>query len=209
LLLFLSFRGKVYPIRSFSAVVGNVNRSLSSTKVSFSSIIIHKEYKSFRVKNDIALCKLSTPLQFDENTQAVCIPNTNQDFVGKMALAMGWGNTRRINNRIPELLQVVKVDISSHRWCSFIYWVAGLGTIYLSKNQLCAGSLMVGVCNGDSGGPLILDEGDRNITVGITSFGTWAGCAPLGIPAVYTAINRYVKWIKDNVDEDFCIVDLD
>lgn len=199
--------GKVYPIRTFTAIVGHVNRSSSAINVTFSSIITHRKYESFRAKNDIALCKLSKPLTFDDNIKPICIPSSGKDFVGKSALAMGWGSTRRVGHRIPQLLQVVKVDIASHGWCSFIYWLAGFGTIYLSKNQLCAGSLMVGVCNGDSGGPLILDEGERNVTVGITSFGTWAGCAPLGIPAVYTAVSQYVEWIKEKIDEDFCIVD--
>lgn len=68
--------------------------------------------------------------------------------------------------------------------------------------MLCAG--YVGedpkdACSGDSGGPLHVllneDPGQYQI-VGIVSWGE--GCARPNTPGVYTRVNQYLSWIKEN-----------
>ncbi len=72
---------------------------------------------------------------------------------------------------------------------------AGRVTISPST-QLCAASSVVGKdsCNGDSGGPLMRDDGVRLVVVGVTSFGT-ARCDS-SVPGVYTNVANYVDWIS-------------
>ncbi|SPP80907.1 blast:Serine proteases 1/2 [Drosophila guanche] len=50
-------------------------------------------------------------------------------------------------------------------------------------------------CGGDSGGPLVTHDGNR--LVGVTSFGSAAGCQS-GAPAVFSRVTGYLDWIRDN-----------
>jgi len=54
--------------------------------------------------------------------------------------------------------------------------------------------LSVGVCNGDSGGPLMMfSSSNQWILIGLTSYGS--GCADATYSAVYTRVSAYESWI--------------
>jgi len=61
--------------------------------------------------------------------------------------------------------------------------------------MMCAGYFVStrDSCDGDSGGPLIVD----NTLVGIVSWG--GDCAEDGFPGVYTKVQNYISWIKTYV----------
>ena len=80
--------------------------------------------------------------------------------------------------------------------------------------QVCAGVGGTDTCNGDSGGPLLADKlGNRSdpdynpgpelrmccrwSVIGITSFGV--ECGRPDFPGVYTRVDRYTAWIRDNL----------
>jgi chymotrypsin-like protease len=55
-----------------------------------------------------------------------------------------------------------------------------------------------GVCNGDSGGPMVIAESDGIYTeIGLVSFGSSFGCES-GFPSVFTRVSEYVDWIATN-----------
>lgn len=62
--------------------------------------------------------------------------------------------------------------------------------------MLGSGVGSVGVCSGDSGGPLLVD----GVQVGVISFGT-VDCQ-LGLPSVYTGLTEYRDWILENAKDD-------
>lgn len=66
----------------------------------------------------------------------------------------------------------------------------------VSNTEICVTSgYGSGVCNGDSGGPIVLAK--SNIQVGIAS---WvAGCAG-ALPDVFTRVSNYTSWIYNNTD---------
>lgn len=52
-------------------------------------------------------------------------------------------------------------------------------------------------CRGDSGGPLMWENPDRNKIyefVGVVSFGTFP-CGSENVPGVYTKVYEYLSWI--------------
>lgn len=53
----------------------------------------------------------------------------------------------------------------------------------------------IGVCSGDSGGPLLVN----GVQVGITSFGT-TNCS-LSMPSVFTRITEFQSWIWENAKD--------
>jgi secreted trypsin-like serine protease len=67
---------------------------------------------------------------------------------------------------------------------------------YIADDQICAS---VGVCSGDSGGPLIRKSKSNNnneddVLVGIVSW-TRGGCDDLAFPDVFTSISYHYDWI--------------
>merc|ERR1719439_34468 len=57
----------------------------------------------------------------------------------------------------------------------------------------------VGVCSGDSGGPLNLqEEPGQYMTVGVTSFVSSAGCESEIFPHVFARVTYYMDWISEN-----------
>ena len=74
----------------------------------------------------------------------------------------------------------------------------------LSENMLCAG-LADGArdaCNGDSGGPLFVMDGDKPVQVGIVSWGegplnSTAYCGHAAAYGVYTRLAKYQDWIAE------------
>ena len=61
--------------------------------------------------------------------------------------------------------------------------------------------LGVDSCGGDSGGPLVYQAitDDPYYQVGIVSYGT--RICGRGVPGVYTRIEAYLDWIKNNLRE--------
>ncbi|KAL7450909.1 hypothetical protein ACHAWC_004662 [Mediolabrus comicus] len=68
---------------------------------------------------------------------------------------------------------------------------------------MCAYNKYTGSCNGDSGGPLFLenehgDIGDQPTQVGIVSWGM-PPCVTSGHPKVFARVSYYSEWIKETV----------
>ena len=156
-------------------------------------IIQHPNYNSNTMNNDIALIRLSSPIQFDNNVQEVLLICDQQvqlgaEDPGAMSWITGWGEDEGTANN-PNQLQVVSVPItedSNYGW-----------------NQIDADMIMAGyssggtdTCQGDSGGPMVVRDVDDTdwLLAGITSWGY--GCADSGYPGVYTRVSYFLNCAK-------------
>lgn len=83
------------------------------------------------------------------------------------------------------LKKVDNLKIYSQEDCKAIY---GKGP---TNRTICAGNPdhLEGICNGDNGSPLMIN----NAIVGIAS---WMRYPCASLPAVYTKISHYIKWIS-------------
>jgi secreted trypsin-like serine protease len=66
----------------------------------------------------------------------------------------------------------------------------------ISNKQICSGKMDtggVGICHGDSGGPLMCQTNDTFYITGIVSWSS--GCAEKNAPDVLTKVNKYLNWI--------------
>lgn len=140
-------------------------------------IIRHPSYNRTTNDNDIALLKLESAVAIGGSGAAktAIIPFASPgigSLAGTSAVATGWGNTISYGNPsgYPTQLHEVLLPIYSNSVCNDgNHWPG-----YITDNMLCAGYDAGGhdVCDGDSGGPLIVwnaGTGAWNVA-GIASF---------------------------------------
>nr|XP_057917980.1 chymotrypsin-like protease CTRL-1 [Doryrhamphus excisus] len=159
-----------------------------------SQIIQHPDYASLTRENDVALMKLSTPVNYTNYIQPICIAsNSSQIRNGTMCWATGWGQLTNLSGT-PKTLQGIEVPIIENNQCSS-YFPSGAHTF--NNNIICAGLRDNGACMGDSGGPLQCKQDSRWIQVGITGFGM--PCTTGTAPEAYTRVSFFQKWIREQV----------
>nr|XP_017086993.2 chymotrypsin-like protease CTRL-1 [Drosophila bipectinata] len=154
--------------------------------------IPHPDYNRDKHKNDIALFRLSRPVEYTMHIRPICLP-TNYDAldVVRNLNVTGWGRTS-YNATTSSVLMTATVLVHDRSTCR------NLGNI--DESQVCVGPADGNPCNGDSGGPLtslVNFQGSGTVTVqiGLVSFGIW-GCQSL---SVHTHVYHYMAWISEMV----------
>ncbi|CAF3322035.1 unnamed protein product, partial [Rotaria sp. Silwood2] len=164
---------------------------------------VHPNWLSYQNQYDIAILRLSEPLDFIYNRflTRTCIPhvhwpNNIQDYpsTGTRLAAIGWGYTKMNDSTTSpdNLLQVEVFTIDNNDpICN--------KSLYNPEIQFCAALYEGGkdTCQGDSGGPILQWLGNRWEQVGITSFSQ--RCALAGDPSIYTRLSYYNHWIRSIV----------
>uniref|UniRef100_A0AAR5QFA4 Peptidase S1 domain-containing protein n=1 Tax=Dendroctonus ponderosae TaxID=77166 RepID=A0AAR5QFA4_DENPD len=146
---------------------------------------------------DVGLIKLANHQEEVNNTiqYATLPPEDWTPTNGSIASVTGWG-TPYYGGSLMDELQQVNVPIVSNEECEEYYKNESIVYgVYVTGRMLCAGFLdgSADVCNGDSGGPLIVD----GYLTGVVSWSKFGGCASEGFPAVYTSVPSLLSWIKE------------
>ena len=175
-----------------------------STRISVQQTISHPNFNGVTFDNDIALLKLSTPIQLSNtNTQLIALPYDQEVSIwpaaGTHATVSGWGNTATTGISYPTELMAAVVEVLTDPDdpnCGDYP-----GTEFSPALMLCAAELTIGrdSCQGDSGGPLAIEVGDSWMLAGIVSWGY--DCADPAFPGVYTRVTQYLSWIEDYVPD--------
>ncbi|XP_051931451.1 serine protease 33-like isoform X2 [Hippocampus zosterae] len=160
-------------------------------------IINHEEYNEITNDNDIALMRLSSPVEFTNFIRPVCLAAPGSVVpAGTETWVTGWGTIGSDDPLpSPQALQEVTVPVVSNSKCSESYSL-------ITSNMICAGTENGGrdSCQGDSGGPLVSKNATRWVQLGVVSFGR--GCALPDIPGVYARVSQYQTWIRDRITGD-------
>uniref|UniRef100_A0A3P9J6P6 Peptidase S1 domain-containing protein n=1 Tax=Oryzias latipes TaxID=8090 RepID=A0A3P9J6P6_ORYLA len=165
-----------------------------------SKVIKHPDYDPGTHKNDLALLRLSSPVNFTDYIRPVCLAAKRSFFVdGLSCWVTGWG-APQTNAPLPppQRLQQVSVPIVSNIQCNAAY-----GTGKVTTRMMCAGPDFRGkaaAATRDFGGPLVVSNGNRWIQAGVASFVT--GCGYPDYPGVYTRVSRYQTWINNHTGEE-------
>lgn len=167
-----------------------------SFDVDLESITLHPDYTQFPVlMNDLAMLKLSRPLETTSNVRPVCLSKDDDDDEEEIVepVVAGWGLVNSTNTT--EYLQKLRLNITDNVDCENIYQ-AKIEGLFIEDSQICATGLPgTDSCKGDSGGPLMyLDSDSRYRIVGVTSFGTIK--CDSSVPGVYSRISFYKDWIQ-------------
>lgn len=150
----------------------------------------HPQFDTIMVDYDIGLIFLDAALDLSNAGLGIVELRPERPAAGREATVVGWGYREEWGPSSPHLEQV-HVPIVSSEQCNQIY-----GTGEVTERMICAGDVEQGgrdACQGDTGGPLIIDEQ----LVGLVSWGR--GCGRVGYPSVYTFVPSLKTWIDETI----------
>ncbi|XP_072375860.1 serine proteinase stubble-like, partial [Diabrotica undecimpunctata] len=155
----------------------------------------HPQFDPRTFEYDLALLRFYEPVTFQPNILPVCVPQSDENFVGRTAYVTGWGRLYE-DGPLPSVLQEVSVPVINNTVCESMYRAAGY-IEHIPHIFICAGWRRGGFdsCEGDSGGPMVIQRQDnRFLLAGVISWGI--GCAEPNQPGVYTRISEFRDWIN-------------
>ncbi|KAK9878969.1 hypothetical protein WA026_003788 [Henosepilachna vigintioctopunctata] len=167
-------------------------------------IIIHPQYNSSVLYNDIALLVLESPVEIAENINVICLPLQDADYDNSRCLTTGWGkDVFGKEGRFQALMRKSDLPIVPLDKCSEDLRKTRLGdTFRLHDSFLCAGGEnRSDTCRGDGGSPLVCPisgQKDRYVQMGITSWGI--NCGGLNTPSVYVNVAKFRNWIDSQME---------
>lgn len=175
-------------------VAGEHSQSVTSGDEQYRDVelfVMHPNYDTITLENDIVMIKLASPLDFTTTKVGpIPIPLAGQQTPGGTNVTVaGWGNLEFNNANRPDILQKVSVPTVTDEECRLAY-----GPTDMFDSFICAGVPEGGLdsCNGDSGGPLFT-TGETRQLIGIVSWGK--DCALPGYYGVYTEVSYFSDWI--------------
>ncbi|KAH8368677.1 hypothetical protein KR084_004301 [Drosophila pseudotakahashii] len=183
---YLDWIGEVY--------LGSTVRNSPKVKhhVSKDDIIIHADWSSRTLRNDISLIRIPH-VDYSSAIHNVELPKEESRYStydDSEVIASGWGRTSDSSSGVASHLQYAHMKVISNSICKRHY-----GSTIRDSNICVDTPAAVSTCNGDSGGPLVLAS--DKVQVGLTSFGSSAGCEK-GYDAVFTRTTYYRGWIKEH-----------
>lgn len=214
-------------------VMGDLNwrmsaASLHGRRFGIDKLIIHSGYKSTAFGHDIGLIRTKEsmkPLKVNGRyiINSVCLPERNVEHSGEAEL-VGWGLFSN-RNEMADTLQVADVPILPRPLCVDLYkrrtgliqWLIGIELI--TDKQVCAGTFGRGICQGDSGSALVVNEKfnkrkqiakylrasssqieqTKATIIGVVAFGGIRRCSYQSLPGVYMQTSKYLDWILPRI----------
>lgn len=186
-------------VMNTSLVAGSIYVSGSGTTTQRRSVnyyVVHDLYLGGTSPYDIGLVYTKVPFTWTNAVAAITLPASGATASGS-ALLYGWGSTSTTNNAAyPSALQVANVPIINLKTCESVLGPKGSD---VHTTNLCTGPLTggVGICTSDSGGPLVQKANNKNILVGIVSWGKLP-CGQSNSPSVFVQVSSFVTWITNN-----------
>ncbi|XP_036217268.2 uncharacterized protein [Bactrocera oleae] len=144
---------------------------------------------------DVSVLTLERSVHFMPHIAPICLPEKNEDFLGKFGWAAGWGALNPGSRLRPKTLQAVDVPVIENRICERWHRQNGINVV-IYPEMMCAGYRNGGKdsCQGDSGGPLMHEKNGRWYLIGVVSAGY--SCASRGQPGIYHRVPYTVDWIS-------------
>lgn len=160
-------------------------------------IDIHEQYNPNGDLNDIALVRVSSPIEWSMGVGPSCLPYLYRytDFTNAYVTIAGWGTTQFAGPKSTVLLKATVIVDSSNNCLQ--YYPS------LTANQICTKpqyNSNSDACQYDSGGPVYY-VAQRQYSVGTISYGQYCGNSK---PAINTKVASYLPWIERMTGGGFC-----
>jgi len=182
-----------HKVRNIDAFRSNPEEVFGSNMIRVGKYIVRSDDK------DIAILRLVRDIVFSWTSLPACLPDLPaQSYANMEAVATGWGGIVGYNPghaiRISsELLREVTMDVvePNTELCT--------KAVKDQESYLCAYRLGKGACQGDDGGPLIIEQNGKFVVIGVASGGH--GCGAQGYADIYTRVSHFREWIEQNAGE--------
>ncbi|XP_056117364.1 hepatocyte growth factor [Rhinichthys klamathensis goyatoka] len=139
--------------------------------------------------SSLALLRLTRPALIRERVRTIQLPVADCSIQEDTICSVyGWGETKGTGHE--GTLKRVHLPIVSNERCQQLH----KGTLPITSSKLCAGGRRdEGVCEKDYGGPLVCQESNSKVIVGVSINGR--GCARHNRPAIFVNVAFYTGWI--------------
>lgn len=157
-------------------------------------LVVHDNWDPETLRGDVMLVHLEAPS--GRPAMPLALAGTTYGLDQTIPNAAGWGFTDEDATLETTVLKEAFLWIFADADC------ADADPAFDANTQTCAYMPNVaGVCRGDSGGPLtVLDQADRPLLWGITSYGTQLlhGPKPCAVtaPAVFSWVPAFAGWVE-------------
>ncbi|XP_075900555.1 hepatocyte growth factor isoform X2 [Nelusetta ayraudi] len=156
---------------------------LKKQEVSISQVICGPEGSS------LVLLRLAQPARPADNVHTIQLPVAGCSIPeGRLCKMYGWGETKGTGHE--DMLKAVDLPIVGNEKCREMH----RGNLLITSSKICAGGRRnEGVCERDYGGPLVCQDGDIKVIVGVSVHGR--GCARQNQPGIFINVPFYTQWI--------------
>jgi len=180
----------------YKVIIGahEVNKPMyMEQELSVSKIWVHEQYNETTTANDVAVIRLTNPVQISDKVNVICLPGAEARNENDTVWVSGWGRTAPGGQSSP-ILKQTQMDTKGNQCRTY-----GAAAFSLEK-QICAGKHGVGyTCQGDSGGPLMYEHQGRWYLNGVVSYGATDCGVGAGTPAVFARVTYYLPWIRSKM----------
>ncbi|XP_043505707.1 prostasin-like [Polistes fuscatus] len=189
----------------FAVKAGKYNIALSESGEQQRIVIkqiVHEYYLGGVNPYDIALLKLSAPLNLNSAVSPIKLPVAGSIPSGTSVLS-GWGSISTSSiAEMPDILQKANLPLITISTCRQAMNKV-IGSTPLHETNICTGPLTGGysACSGDSGGPLAIKSANGVEVVGVVSWGI-IPCGTRGAPSVYTRVSAFNSWIQNKINSN-------
>ncbi|CAH0400205.1 unnamed protein product [Chilo suppressalis] len=183
----------------FTVVLGSHFLFSGGQRILTRQVVPHPQWTPSRLANDVAMIYLPVQVTFTSSIQPITIPDWHELgdlFVGNWATAAGYGLTSDQQTGVSSQTSVSQVNLQviTEAQCRAVY-----GANFILPSTLCTnGAGGVGVCRGDSGGPLFINRGGRRVLIGVSSFVAQNGCQ-LGYPSAFARVTSFYSFITQHM----------
>ncbi|BFZ17613.1 hypothetical protein BsWGS_20652 [Bradybaena similaris] len=155
---------------------------------------------------DIALVKLSQPVEYSQRVSPVCLDTTDMRYEEIPCRVSGWGqlSTDSPGSRFPYTASLSTLSLAV---CKSKYDILEPGHamkpyIRMEPPVLCGrvGASGEDACQGDSGGPLMCRHDGRWYQAGVVAAGYL--CGHEATPGLYSRISYYFDWIHQTITDN-------
>ncbi len=194
------------PAEAFTLRIGSIYPKAGGEMHTARRVVTHEGFAFATMTNDIALIELDTPSrQRVVPLEGVTLPTQAGRKVkadaSPWATVIGWGRMVPITGGIATVLQQASLPLVDVDRCNQALSPRLQRYGPIDQRRICAGLTEGGVdsCNGDSGGPLLISDGDGGwAQVGVVSYGE-PNCGAPNSFGIYTRISSFADWIGRSI----------